>query len=141
MRGPLQTNALVLTLIIAVLTGCATTDSREGILRERARWNVVPLSYSQTEEGHVHLSVRVSGPTRSRLQQLTFRIELKDAADRVVGREWWTLDLTQVALGGPKDVQISLRNISADVESIGIDPVPDPTSEETAYIKELQLDS
>ena len=134
-RSPLLASLLLLALWP---TGCGPSDPRERILSERARWTLTPLSWSMDENGRITLSARLLGPARSKLDRLTVRIEMRDARGSVVDHEWWTLDLTGIQRGGPKDVLIRLPAREAAVEELTIDPVLQPAPEEIRHIEELQ---
>ncbi len=133
-RSPFLAGLLLLALLSA---GCGPSDPRERILSERARWTVTPLSWSMGEDGRITLSVRLLGPVRSKIDRLTVRIEMRDAQGGVVDHEWWTLDLSGIQRGGPKDVLIRLPAREAAVEELTIDPVLAPGPEEIPHIEEL----
>ena len=134
-RSPFLACLLLLALSLA---DCGSSDPREQILSDRARWTLTPLSWSMSEDGRITLNARLLGPVRSQIDRLTVRIELRDAQGTVVDREWWTLDLSGIQRGGPEDVLIRLPAREVAVEELTIDPVLDPTPEEISHIEELQ---
>lgn len=133
----LPTALVVCLLHLLLSSACAPSDPREQILSERARWKVTPLSWSMAEDGRLTLSARVSGPARTKIDRLTVRIEMRDAQGSVVDHEWWTLDLSEVRRGGPKDVLIRLPPRETAIEELSIDTILAPTAEEAGHIEEL----
>jgi hypothetical protein len=126
-------------LLIASLLNCAPSDPRERILQERARWKVSTLDWAMDANGAITLGARVSGPPQSRLEQLTVRVLLQDAAGNPVAHEWRTLDLSGIERGGPEDLLLRLQAPEgATVEGIGIDTVPVPGPDEIPHIVELK---
>ena len=91
-----------------------------------------------SEDGRITLNARLLGPVRSKIDRLTVRIEMRDAQGSVVDHEWWTLDLSEIKRGGPKDVLIRLPAREAAVEELTIDPVLEPGPQEIPHIEELQ---
>ncbi len=129
-----------LFLLLALLpAGCGPSDPKQRVLAERARWNVTPLSWAMDDQGRITLSARVSGPTRSKIQKLTVRIELIGPGGAAAGQEWSTLDLSDIRRGGPQDVLIRLPARKELIEELTINRVLQPTAEETPHIEELQL--
>ena len=108
------------------------------LLEERGRWNVELLSWAAGEDGRLLLGARISGPVHARLRELTIRIDLLDAEEQSLGREWWTLDVSGIKRGGPEDISIRLAAPDFEVEGIRFDPVLAPTPDEEAHIRELQ---
>ena len=100
MTGPRRAVPVFL-LVLAFLAGCAPADPRQRILAERADWRVDVLSWAMAEGGKMTVSVRVSGPVQSELEQLTVRLDMLDGQDQQVGSVWRTLDLSGVQRGGP----------------------------------------
>lgn len=137
MRAFPSARASLFLLLATVPPACAPADPATRVLEERARFKVEPVSWAVVDDGSINLSARLSGPVRSELEELTFRIELLDAAEEVIDREWYTVDLTDFKRGVPKEVLISLAPPGATVDGLRIDPVLDPTPEESRYIKEL----
>ena len=129
--------AVVATLAV-LIAGCVPVDPKEGILQDRARWDVVVLSWSQGEDGTVTVSTRLSGPPNSRLDELTVRLQMFDSESRVIESVWHTFDLSDVPRGGPADKIIRVRQFPHEVLGAGIDPVLAPTAEEESRISELQ---
>ena len=91
-----------------------------------------------SEDGRITLNARLVGPVRSKIDRLTVRIELRDAQSVVVDHEWWTVDLSGIRRGGPKDVLIRLPAREVAVEELTIDPVLNPGPEEIPNIEELR---
>lgn len=93
-----------------------------------------------SEDGTIKLNARVSGPVHSKLERLTVRIVLQDAAGDPVKHEWRTLDLSGIERGGPEDILLRLQAPEgAGVEGVGIDTVPAPDPEDLPHIEELRL--
>lgn len=127
-------------LLLAALAACGPSDPQARILEERAGWNVTLLSWAVREDGTISLGLRVSGPVRSRLERLTVRFVLQDAAGNQVGEQWRTLDLSEIERGGPEDILLRLESPEgAAVEGIGVDTVPVPGPEDLPHIEELRL--
>ena len=139
MKTPFRVLAASLVLPVS-LAGCGPGDPRERMLEERARWKVTTLSWAMGEDGTIKLNTRVSGPVRSKLERLTVRIVLQDAAGNPVKHEWRTLDLSGIRRGGPEDIPLTLHAPEgASVEGLGIDTVPAPGPEDIPHIEELRL--
>lgn len=134
-RSPFSA-ALTVALLLLV-SACAPSDPQARVRKERARWNVQPLEWIQTEAGAVQLGTRVSGPPNSKIEALTVRIDLLDASGEVIRHHWHSFDLTQIPRGGPKDVPIRLPAIEQQVENVAIQLVLDPDPEQAQHIKEL----
>ena len=135
-----QRPAVVVCLLLAVcLAGCGPSDPRARVLEERARWTVTLLSWAQGQDGTLTLNARVSGPVNSKLERLTVRLVLQDAAGDAVDHEWRTLDLSGIERGGPEDIMLRLAARDVGVEGIGIDTVPSPAPDEIPHIVELDL--
>lgn len=97
------------------------------------------LNWAMREDGTITLNARVSGPVHSKLERLTVRIVLQDAAGNPVGHVWRTLDLSGIKRGGPEDILLRLEApAGASVEGIGIDTVPVPGPEDLPHIEELR---
>jgi hypothetical protein len=130
---------LTLLALLAVLAaGCGPGDPKEGILQDRARWNVSVLSWSQSEDGTVAIGTRLSGPPNSKLSELTVQVQLVDADSQIIETVWHTFDLSDVQRGGPADKIVRIREFPQEVSGAGIDLVLSPTAEEEAQIRELQ---
>ena len=134
---PGVTAGLLLCLLLC-LPACGAGDPHERILKERARWKVTLVGWAQAEDDSLALNLRVSGPVRSRLDRLTVRFLLLDAEDIPLGEEWYTLDLSHVDRGGPRDFLVRLPPAPEAVEGIGIDLVVAPAPHELPRIEELQ---
>ena len=132
---------LAISLVLSA-GACGESDPRAGILSQRARWKVVPLNWSLSDESRIQLSTRISGPTRSNLQQLTFRVTLVDAQQNVLKEMWRTVDLTQIPMGGPQDkiFVFDATEIAIAEVDLQLSMVLDPTPEEARHIVELRLD-
>jgi hypothetical protein len=133
--GTARTGLLVAA---ALLCGCTEADPRAALLEGRAQWKVALLSWAPGPEGTLTLDLRVSGPPRTELRRLTFRIVLRDASDSPIGEAWHTLDLTAIRRGGPEDVVVRLTPRQAGIEGLSVDLVPRPTAEQVAFIEELR---
>ncbi len=131
--------AFILTLVLALCAtapACKTKSALEAVLKQRARWTVLALDWTQTEDHLVLLSTRVNGPTRSPLVSLTVRIVLQDASGATIEEIWHTYDLSGLPLGGPKDITIPIT-ATGPVEELGVDRVLNPTEQERSRIVEL----
>ena len=128
----------LLSIIAVLAAGCGSTDPKERILQDRARWNVTVLSWSQAEDGTVTISARLSGPPNSGLDELTVRLQLFDSDSQVIESVWHSFDLSDVQRGGPADKIVRVREFPREVFGAGIDPVLVPTAEEESRINELQ---
>ena len=112
---------LVAVLALAgVSGGCQPGDPKAKIQEQRARWTVQPLNWVQTEDGSINLSLRVSGPPSTPLEQLTVRIDLLDAGGGSVGVAWRTFDLAEIPRGGPKDLAVRIPSVEQPVEELGV---------------------
>jgi len=130
---------LAVLATVAVLTaGCGSSDPKERILQDRARWDVTVLSWSQGDDGTVTIGTRLSGPPNSGLDELTVRLQMFDSESRVIESTWHTFDLSDVPRGGPADKIIRVREFPQEVFGAGIDSVRVPTAEEESRIRELQ---
>lgn len=134
----LRSAALAAVLLVAHTVACGVSDPRAEVLEQRARWDVQPLDWVETPDGSINLSVRLSGPPNSKIEQLTVRIELMDGTGESIRQVWHTFDLTKVPRGGPKDISLRLAAGAGSVESVGLSLVLDPTAEEAQQIRELQ---
>jgi len=128
----------VLATLALLTAGCGPRDPKERILQDRARWDVTVLSWSQGDDGTVTISVRLSGPPNSGLDELTVRLQMFDSESRVIESKWHTFDLSDVPRGGPADKIIRVREFPHEVLGAGIDSVLVPTAEEESRIRELQ---
>jgi hypothetical protein len=130
--------ATLLAILAALCAACGPGDPREGILQDRARWNVTVQNWSQSEDGTVMIGTRLSGPPNSKLSELTVRVQLVDADSQIIETVWHTFDLSDVQRGGPADKTIRIRDFPHEVAGAGVDPVYSPTAEEELQIPELQ---
>lgn len=128
----------IVLLLLVVAAACRPSDPRAEVLKQRARWTVDLLSWVQGEDGQISLTVRVAGPPNSTLDELTFRINLLDAANETLVSEWRTVDLSQLARGGPKDLFFKVEPPDQPVEGLAVSVVVNPTAEQEQHIKELQ---
>lgn len=128
--------ATALGLCWAVLA-CAPSDPLQAALEERGRWDVTLLNWVAGDDGRITGSARVSGPPNGSLQRLTVRVVLLDAQSRAVGREWWTIDLSEVERGGPKDEHFRLPAPAGEIEGLSLERVLAPTPDELPHIPEL----
>jgi len=126
---------LLLTTLVA---GCRPSDPRAEVLKQRARWTVDLLSWVEGEDGQISLTVRVAGPPNSSLSELTFRVNLLDGANQTLASEWRTVDLSEIARGGPKDLFYKVDPAGRIVEGLAVSVVANPTPEQEQHIKELQ---
>jgi len=129
--------AILLGFSILLLAACAPADPRAKILEERSRWNVDLLGWAGAEGDEVSVSTRLSGPVHGSLATLTFRVVMLDASNEAVDRLWWSVDLTSIERGGPKDVLFRLPAPDQPIEALSIERVLDPTPQEMGFIKEL----
>ncbi len=130
--------AATLGFIALWVAGCGPSDPKERVLQDRARWNVNVLSWSQSEDGTVTISTRLSGPPNSTLEELTVRLQLFDADSQVIESIWHSFDLSDVQRGGPADKIVRVGEFPHEVFGAGIDRVVAPTAEEESRIKELR---
>ena len=130
--------AALLAILAALASGCGPSDPKEGILQDRARWDVTVQSWSQGQDGTVMIGTRLSGPPNSKLSELTVRVQLVDSDSQIIETVWHTFDLSDVQRGGPADKVIRVREFPQEVSGAGVDPVYTPTAEEQAQIRELQ---
>jgi len=130
--------AALLAILAALASGCGPSDPKEGILQDRARWDVTVQSWSQGQDGTVTIGTRLSGPPNSKLSELTVRVQLVDSDSQIMETVWHTFDLSDVQRGGPADKVIRVREYPQEVSGAGVDPVYAPTAEEQAQIRELQ---
>ena len=135
-RTILRSSLLAIIAFLAV--GCGESDPKEGILQDRARWDVTVQSWSQGQDGTVMIGTRLSGPPNSKLSELTVRVQLVDSDSQIIETVWHTFDLSDVQRGGPADKVIRVREFPQEVSGAGVDPVYTPTAEEQAHIRELQ---
>jgi hypothetical protein len=130
--------AALLAILAAFACGCGPSDPKEGILQDRARWNVTVQSWSQAQDGTVTIGTRLSGPPNSKLSELTVRVQLVDSDSQIIEAVWHTFDLSDVQRGGPADKVIRVPEFPQEVSGAGVDPVYTPTAEEQVQIRELQ---
>ncbi len=116
---------------------CRTKSTLDKVLEQRARWTVLALDWTQTEDHVVLLSTRLNGPSNSPLDRLTVCIVLKDAAGATIDKVWHTYGLSEIPLGGPEDITIRIP-ADAPVEELGLDRVLRPTPDERSHIRELR---
>ena len=129
-----------LLLLIPLVWACGPKDPHEEVLSERKRWDVTPKTYVQAEDGTIRLTVSVSGPARTKIEQLTFRIEYKDGAGQVAGEQWKTVALSGVPMGAAADFTFELdTEVPYEELNLEVDRVLAPTPEQSAQIPELQL--
>lgn len=145
MFGPIAKKryaAYLTGLVLLLGVGCTPADPIAEVHEERGRWNVTLLDWTATEDGAFSISARVSGPPNAGIDSLTYRIKMYDGSEQVLEEVWRTIDLEEVPRGGPKDLLFKLRPTAAGAEGIQgmtIDLALNPTPEETAKIRELQL--
>lgn len=127
-------------LLLAAALGAACVgagDPKQRALEQRARWNVTLLDWSQSSEGAVTLSTRLSGPPNSDLTQLTVRVQLFDQDETVVQSNWHTFDLADVERGGPADKIIRIHDLEGEIAGAAIDLVLQPGPDDEPHIPEL----
>ena len=129
--------AVLLGLVCVAAVACGAKDPRQQALQERGRWEVRLLSWVQNDDGSLLLSTRLSGPPNSKLDRLTVRFHLLDAAEETAERVWHTYDLSQVPRGLPQDFEVRLPAVETTSEGIGISRVLEPSPEEEPHIVEL----
>jgi len=125
--------------LMALIAGCSPGDPTARVLEQRARWSVELLDWAARDDGAISFSVRVSGPPRSSLEKLTFRVGFYGAGGQPIGTEWRTIDLTQIPRGAPTDMLFVAGPLEQAVEGLAVELVLRPTTEERAHIPELQL--
>ena len=134
-RIPKTSTILALALCLAA-PACKTKSALDKALEQRARWNVLALDWTQTEDHVVLLSTRLNGPTSSSLASLTVKIVLQDASGGTIKEIWHTYDLSELPRGGPKDITVPIPT-DVTVEGLGLDRVLNPTEQERSRIEEL----
>lgn len=130
--------AVAATVFVLAATSCTSDDSRASVLQERARWTVQVLGMTQSSDGAVGVSTRLSGPTNSSLSTLTVRFRLTDATEATIGEVWHTFDLGDIERGGPADKYVRIPGIAAEVSGVGVELVPYPDDAEVLHIEELR---
>lgn len=136
-RTPKTTFVVILALALCLAApACKTKSGLDKALEQRARWNVLALDWTETEDHVVLLSTRINGPTNSPLERLTVRIVLHDASGATIEEVWHTYDLSELPRGGPKDITIRIP-AGVPVEGLGVDRVLRPTQDERQRIAEL----
>ena len=130
--------SVVLVCLASVATvGCAPTDPRLKLLKERARWNVELLGFSSDPESGITISTRISGPVRSSLKQLSCRISMYDEQGVLISEEWHVLELDGIKRGTPTDYLLKLEPRARDVDRMSLDVVHNPAPEDEPHIVEL----
>ncbi|MBD3868462.1 MAG: hypothetical protein IFK94_10100 [Acidobacteria bacterium] len=126
-------------VLIALCMGCEAEDPARNVLKTRRLWNVDLSGFVQREDGAISAQFRLSGPVDNRLDDLTVKIELLDAAGGELSTTWESFDLRDVKRGGPVErfLTISGPGDDAVVESIRLDPVHYPETADYAHILEL----
>ncbi len=136
----IQKTTFVVTLALALCLAapaCKTKSALDKALEQRARWTVLALDWTQTDDHVVLLSTRLNGPSNSPLDRLTVRIELQDAAGATIEEIWHTYELSELPLGGPKDITIRIP-AGGPVEILSVGRVLRPTEDERPHIRELR---
>lgn len=123
---------------LALLAACAEKDPEAKLREARARWEVEALGVVEGGEGMLNVSVRVAGPPRSELDQLTVRIELFDADRALLANFWHTFDVSAIPLGAATEISVRVPSPEREVSGVRIDRVLHPTQEEAAHIPELK---
>ena len=123
---------------LAGLAACGPGDPRAEVLRQRSRWTIELLNWVPKDDGTISLTLRVTGPPNSKLDQLTFRISQLDGTDAVLDETWRTIDLEKVPRGAPKDLLFAVPSAGEAVQGLAADLVLQPTPEEASQIGELQ---
>ena len=125
-------------LLLGVIVGCGGGDPREAVLAERLKWNVNIKSWTvSSETGRLMLSVGVSGPPSSRLDHLSFKTTVIDAAQNPLREDWHVLDLSEFPRGTPRDTTLTVEPIEG-AEGFQFDIVAVPTAADETHIRELQ---
>ena len=137
MKARLTLGVIMLSLAVA----CSTSDPKLEVQKQRARWTVQLLSWAPVEgdSESINVSLRVSGPPNSPLKQLTYRIDMLDAANETIAEDWRTLDLSTIERGGPKDIRLRLDTQGHPIEGLALDLLLHPTPEEERKVPELQF--
>jgi len=129
--------SMLATALCFAVPACKTKSALDKALEQRARWTVLALDWTQTDDHVVLLSTRLSGPPNSPLDHLTVRILLRDAAGATIQEIWHAYDLSQVPRGGPKDFTIRIP-AAVSVEGLAVDPVRRPGEDERTHLEELR---
>ena len=139
-KGSFLVAALVPILVFsAVSVGCCPSDPRLETLKQRSRWSVDLQGWVPGEDGQISLNVRLAGPPNTTLKELTFRVNLLDANNDTLAEYWRTAHLSDVPRGAPKDKYFKVDPGDLVVEGVTLALVLNPTPEQEAQIKELQL--
>ena len=130
---------LVLLAPVVLAPACRPQDPARDILKTRMQWKVDLTGFVQREDGAISAQFRLSGPVDSRLDDLTVKIDLLDAAGDSLSASWESFDLRDVQRGGPVErfLTVSGPVDGAVVESIRLDPVHYPEPADYAHIPEL----
>jgi hypothetical protein len=139
-RTDFRTTAVVgLGILSLILSACQPRDPAVAAREARNRWSVDLQSWVLRDDASITLTVRVYGPPSTPLSELSFVIDQLDAQDESLSRTWYTIDLSELPRGGPKDMFLTVQAATGvSVEGLAIDLVPHPTAEQAAQIKELQ---
>jgi hypothetical protein len=126
-------------VFVALCPGCAEYDPAREVLNTRRNWNVDLAGFVQRDDGAISAQFRLSGPVDSRLDDLTVKIELLDAAGDSMSATWESFDLRDVKRGGPVERFLTVPGPGggAVVDSIRLDPVHYPEPADYAHIPEL----
>ena len=140
MKHPSRCVSLLVALVVCGWAlSCGASDPKLAIQLQRAKWTVELQDWTAKDDGTVTLSVRVSGPPSTKLEQLTFLVTFFDAAEQPIAEVWQSIELSRVPRGAPTDMLFGLGPIEGAVEGLSTRLVLQPTPEQEKQIRELQL--
>ena len=128
---------LVGCVILTALSGCGESDPNARILKERERWQVDVLSWATGDDDSIRISLRVSGPVHSFLEELTIRLDLVDASEACYFTHWEVLDVGSIERGTPTNRLVIIDPQPQAPEAISMSTMRQPTADERPHIVEL----
>lgn len=119
-----------------LLSACGGGDPVERVLAERAEWRVTLTGWLQTES-EIQATVRVTAPSKAKLDRLSLKLRMLDAAGGVLRDVWQSIDVSELRRGSTGER--ILRVAQADpVEGLALLLEPNPSGEDRARLVELQ---
>jgi hypothetical protein len=129
---------VVTAIALASVAGCGASDPRTAVLEDRALYSVALTSWADRGDGTLVASVRISGPVHSKLRELTFEVQGRDAQNEIVLSEWVTVDLSEMVRGTPLEQSLILETYGLPLEGLAIDLHPNPDPEALTELEELR---